>query len=132
MRAGIALSPLRAGSKVNCLTASSAAASSSSLAEPTTLASVSLPAAAIVSSTSTAAPSAGVVSGRFAATNFVTRGGVIVVAGAVASGGVWADALGAAAPLVSSAKALATSVQLFDRIPGISASAGSHQPKSCQ
>ena len=46
--------------------------------------------------------------------------------------GVCADARGAATPLVSNASALATSVHLFDRVPGISASAGSHQPKSCQ
>src|SRR4029079_8387869 len=96
-----------------------------------TLTSVSLPSAAIVTSRSTVAPSAGVASGGFASTNFATRGGSSAVAGAAASG-VCANARGAATPLVSSASALATSVHLFDRVPGISASAGSHQPKSCQ
>jgi hypothetical protein len=59
------------------------AASSASLADPTTFASVSLPSAAIVSSRSTAAPSGGVDSGRFASTAFATLGGVSAV-GAVA------------------------------------------------
>src|SRR4029079_2736729 len=151
MRAGMALSPLRAGSNVNWRTASSAAASSSSPAEPTTFVAVRLACAAIVSSISTAAPSAGVGAGRVAWTDFATRGGVIVVAGAVVSA-VWADARGAAIPFMSSASALAKKPHLTSsrtprlrrgatgvhrlafvpRVPGISASAGSLQPKSCQ
>jgi hypothetical protein len=125
MRAGMALSPLRAGSNVNWRTASRAAASSASPADPTTFASVSVPSAAIVSSRSTAAPSGGVPSGRFASTNFATRGGVNAAAGCAAASGAWAWARGAATAPVSSASALATSVHLFDLVPGISASARS-------
>ena len=125
-------SPLRAGSNVNWRTASSAAASSASPAEPTTFASVSLPSAAIVSSRSTAAPSGGVASGPLRLDELRHPRRRQRRRGRGAASGVCADARGAARPLVSSASALATSFHFFDLVPGISASAGSLQPKSCQ
>ena len=126
MRAGTGLSPLRAGSNVNWRTASSAAASSSAPADATTFASVNVPSAAIVSSSSIAAPSAGVLSGRCRRDELRharrrQRGRLRRVRG------VCANARGAiVVPLVSSAtSALAISFHLFVFAPDISASARS-------